>query len=215
MWKFWNSIKCIILIWIIGIFWFQSFSFWDANNASDLLDQVFDKALEYEYVLEVWGRTPKQVWNEVLRWGITIQAGESWTYACLDPETDSILYIYEDWRKLEIETPAECEIAWWEWHTDALDIEYKQPLVVKITKILLRITMVLAITMVIFNSVKLMIEILSGKVDLKSSWAKKNLVSIILWILIALFSVTIINLIISIPKSSVTTTSDYTNIISN
>ena len=210
MWKFWNSIKCLILFFVIGIFWFQNFSFW-----VDLMEQVFDKALDYDYVLEIWGREYKSVWRELLQQGGEFQAGEIRSQVCLDPETNSLLYVYQSWQKLLIKNESDCTLAWWIWRRDFVNAVVKPPLIVRITKLLLRITMVLAITMVIFNSVKLMIEVLSWKVELKSSGAKKNLVNIILWVLIALFSVTIINLIISIPKSSVNTSSDYTNIINN
>ena len=73
------------------------------------------------------------------------------------------------------------------------------PLIVRITKFLLRITMVLAVTMVIFNGIMWIIE--------SSKWAevkdaKKNITLIIVGILIALMSLGIINLISSITVSS-------------
>lgn len=215
MLKFWNSLKYIIIIWFIGIFWFQNFSFWQTYESTDLLQQVFEKALDYESVLQVWWRTSSQVWHEVLRWWTSIQAWESRSAVCLDPETDAVIYMYVSWQKLTIDNEVDCNIAWWRFERDILDTVNEPPLVVKVTKLLLRITMILAITMVIFSSVKLMIEIISWKVDLKSSWAKKNLINIIIWILIALFSVTIINLVMSIPKSSISTSNDYTVVTNN
>ncbi len=78
-------------------------------------------------------------------------------------------------------------------------ITTEAPLIVRIAKFLLRITMVLAITMVLFNGVMWIIE--------SSKWAevknaKKNLILIVTGILIALMSLSIINLISSITVSS-------------
>ncbi len=75
------------------------------------------------------------------------------------------------------------------------------PLIVRITKFLLRITMVLSVTMVIFNAIMWIIE--SAKWgDVKD--AKKNITFIVIGILLALMSLGIINLISSITISSLT-----------
>jgi hypothetical protein len=62
-----------------------------------------------------------------------------------------------------------------DWNVRAIDISAKAPLIVRIAKFLLRMTIVLSITMVIFNAVKYMFEVLSGK-DRNSTESKKNLV---------------------------------------
>lgn len=56
---------------------------------------------------------------------------------------------------------------------EIIDISSQAPLIVRITKFLLRMTIVLSISMVIFNAVKYMIEILSWK-DRKSAESKKT-----------------------------------------
>jgi len=91
------------------------------------------------------------------------------------------------------------EILKWSIIIDAWGITQEAPLIVRITKFLLRITMVLSVTMVIFNGVMWIIE--------SSKWAevkdaKKNIILIIVWIFIALMSLWIINLISSITVSS-------------
>lgn len=83
----------------------------------------------------------------------------------------------------------------WSWPL----ISTEAPLIVRIAKFLLRITMVLSVTMVIFNGVMWIIE--------SSKWwevkdAKKNIILIISGILIALMSLGIINLIGSLTVSS-------------
>lgn len=86
---------------------------------------------------------------------------------------------------------------WLQWYT----VETKEPLIVRIVKFILKATVVLSVTMVIFYSVKFLIEVFKWN-DLKSVWAKKDLINLVIWLLIALFSITIIELVISIPKSS-------------
>jgi len=91
------------------------------------------------------------------------------------------------------------EILRWSVSVDLWGITKEAPLIVRIAKFLLRITMVLAVTMVIFNGIMWIIE--------SSKWAevkdaKKNITLIVVGILIALMSLGIINLISSITVSS-------------
>jgi len=89
------------------------------------------------------------------------------------------------------------QVLWGDWDISVLKKE--APLIVRITKFLLRITMVLSVTMVIFNGIMRIIE--SAKwAEVKD--AKKNITLIVLGILIALMSLMIINLISSITISS-------------
>ncbi len=83
--------------------------------------------------------------------------------------------------------------------------ETRAPLIVRIAKLLLRITIVLAITMVLYNWVLYIIQ--------SSKWEspkdpQKNLLNIWIWILLALSSLWIINLINSITISSLKTSDD-------
>ena len=52
-----------------------------------------------------------------------------------------------------------------------------------------------------------MIEVLWWK-DRKSAESKKNLIYVAVWVIVALLSVSVINLIISVPKSSLQTSDD-------
>lgn len=201
--KYLFSIAIIIFFW----FWFFSKCLWAGNSSTDLLDQVFDEAMDHNSVLEVWWRDKNKVWNAVLKGGTTMTAWDSLSSTCFDKDTKEILYMYSSWQKLKIGNERDCYVAWWQWWREAFEVENKTPIIVKIIKILLRITIVLSITMTIFAGVKLMIGVFSGK-DIKSSNAKKDLIGIIVWLLLAMFSITIINLIRSIPNSSLRTSND-------
>ena len=96
--------------------------------------------------------------------------------------------------------------SWWQWFYE------KAPLIVKIVKIILKMTVVLSISMVIFCSLKFMIQVFNWN-DYKSASAKKDLINIFIWLLIALFSITAIKLIISIPKSTLNDISYQNNIL--
>ena len=95
------------------------------------------------------------------------------------------------------------EFSWWSWFYQ------KAPFIVKVVKIILKITVVLSVTMVIFYSVKFMLQVFKWN-DYKSATAKKDLINLFIWLLIALFSITAVTLVISIPKSWLTS---YNNIV--
>lgn len=202
-----NYTKKIYILLIIMFFLIWNISFWQTYESDDLMYQVFKEAISYWSIMEVWWKTSDDVWHEVLRWKTSIWAWESLKKVCVNPANDEILYIYDNNQKLKIDNERDCGIAGWVWKSDVFDVTYTTPLIARISKILLSVTMVLAITMIIFTSVKLMISILWWK-DLKSSSIKKDLLMIIIWILLALFSVTIINLLRSVTKSSIDTSSD-------
>lgn len=84
------------------------------------------------------------------------------------------------------------------------------PLIVRIVKVILKMTVVLSVSMVIFSSIKFMIQIFNGS-EIKSAGAIKDLKNILIWLLIAMFSITAVNLIISLPKNSLQTQNTYLN----
>ena len=200
-------VKKIYILLIVMFFLIWNISFWQTYESDDLMYQVFKEAISYWSIMEVWWKTSEDVWHEVLRWKTSIWAWESLRKVCINPSNDEILYVYDNNQKLKIDNERDCAIAWWVWKSDVFDVTYTTPFIVRISKILLSITMVLAITMIIFTSVKLMINILWWK-DLKSSSVKKDLLMVVIWVLLALFSVTIINLLRSVTKSSIYTSSN-------
>lgn len=82
---------------------------------------------------------------------------------------------------------------WWR------TIKGKQSIVVKATRLLLVLTIALSVTMILYNWMIYIIETWQGK-EWKS--LAKNVILIVVWILIALFSSIIITLIQSVPEST-------------
>lgn len=111
-------------------------------------------------------------------------------------QRDSVIDFWDDkswvWHTVLRESST---FSWWEWF-------YKRaPVIVKVVKIILKFTIVISVTMVIFYSIKFMLQVFKWN-DYKSAWAKKDLINLFIWLLIALFSVTAITLVISISKST-------------
>lgn len=108
----------------------------------------------------------------------------------------TIIYIWDDkdsvWHSVLRESTS---YSWWSWFFQ------NAPLIVKVVKIILRITVILSITMIIFYSIKFMIQVF-GWSDIKSATARKDLVNVLIWLLIALFSITAVTLMSSLWKST-------------
>ena len=91
----------------------------------------------------------------------------------------------------------------WNW------LSTRAPLIVRIAKLLLRITIVLSVTMILYNGILYIIQ--------SSKWEspkdpQKNLINIWIWIIIALSSLWIINLISSISISSINLDYEWTSV---
>lgn len=155
----------------------------------DLMEQAFFPAMSYDTVVDLWN-TKNAVWNTMLRETTSASVWESvFKKSCFINE--QILNVDEN----------KCTEMGWTWKNSwIIEISAKAPLIVRITKFLLRMTIVLSITMVIFNAVKYLFEVMSGK-DRNSAESKKNLIFVAAWVVLALMSVSIINLVISVPKA--------------
>jgi len=81
-------------------------------------------------------------------------------------------------------------IKWWSSSSPSI--------IVKVTRILLSLTIALAVTMILYNGMMYIVKTWQWK-DWKD--LTKNIAYIVVWILIALFSVVIITLIRSVPKT--------------
>ncbi len=164
--------------------------------AEDLLEKAFAPAMTNETIINLWAGK-NAVGNEILRQGVNVQANAG--QGCfvnnehitnLGTQKSAMGYTWTDRDFCQT-------ILGWDYNTTALQTE--APLIVRIAKFFLRITMVLAVTMVIFNGIMRIIE--SAKwAEVKD--AKKNITLIVVGILIALMSLWIINLISSITVSS-------------
>ena len=113
-------------------------------------------------------------------------------------EKQGVIYIWDDkqtvWHSLLRKSSW---YSFWSWFYQ------EAPLIVKIVYIILRITVVLSITMIIFYGIKFMIQVFNWS-ELKSATAKKDLINVLIWLLIAMFSITAITLVTSLAKSTFT-----------
>ena len=89
------------------------------------------------------------------------------------------------------------ELNIWEW-SSFFSFSRGDSMVTNVIKILLMLTITLSITMILYNGTKYIIEVWNWK-DGKS--LMKNVAFIVIWILVAIFSVTILNLMRSVPKT--------------
>lgn len=177
---------------ILNIFTNSSFA------QKDLLEKAFEPAMQQETIINLWAGK-NAVGNEVLREWVNVQDNfgqgcfvnnEHITNNNLWRQKTALGYTWEDREFCE-------QILGGDYNTTVLQTE--APLIVRIAKFLLRITMILAVTMVIFNGIMWIIE--SAKwAEVKD--AKKNIVLLVVGILIALMSLGIINLISSLTISS-------------
>ena len=92
-----------------------------------------------------------------------------------------------------------------EWSDASIDIDWhwasvwkKSSLIVRVTKILLSLVIALSVTMILYNGMMYIIQTWQWK---EAKDLTKNIAYIVIWILVALFSVVIITLIQSIPNS--------------
>ncbi len=132
--------------------------FGDKIYAQDLLEQAFSPAMSHETIINL-GAGKNAVGNEVLREGVSVQdyAGVG---CFVNNERISTSELSQQKIALAVSSLSDrdfCEdILGGDYNTQILKAE--APLIVRITKFLLRITMVLAVTMVIFNSIMWIIE---------------------------------------------------------
>jgi len=182
--------RIILMFWLSAVF----LSFINTTFAQDLMEQAFSTARKYDTVIDIWSNKDS-VWNTVLREQASIWINENfWQWCFINGQFKNI-------------NEADCNEQWGDWDIQAVQADTNPPLIVRITKFLLRMTIILSITMVIFNAVVYMVEVLNWK-DWKSAEAKKNIMRVVWGIIIALMSVGIINLVVSIPKSSVKTSDE-------
>ena len=106
-------------------------------------------------------------------------------------EWDTIIKIWEN-----VDTVWKTVI---EWSTEVGKwIKNWPSIIVKVTRILLSFVIALSITMILYNGMQYIIQTWQWK---DSKDLTKNIAYIVVWILIALFSVVIITLIQSVPKT--------------
>jgi hypothetical protein len=166
--------------------------------AQDLLENAFYPAKQYETVIDLWSTTTA-VGNEFFRQGVGVQ-DSLWIGCFINGQRisnqDLDTQISANWSSLS-RTDFCQQVLGGDWNVPVFTTQ--APLLVRITKRLLRITIVLSITMVIYNGIMYIVESASGA---EKKDTTKNIWYIVAGILLALLSLGIINLISSITVSS-------------
>ena len=182
------------------------FLFGGAHAQQDLLENAFYPAKTYQTIVDL-GNTKNAVGNELLRQSVGVQNSLGlWCFVNNQRVSDSELDTQISTYGSSLDRPSFCQqILWWTYNaTLGNNLTTTQaPLIVSIAKWMLRITIVLSITMVIFNGIMYIIEAAKGA-EVKDT--AKNLWYIAGGILLALLSLGIINLITSLTASSLQTT---------
>lgn len=165
--------KMIVLILTANILILSvNFSFaTEGSNSSDLLEQAFTPAINSDVVVG-WDSiwtNSSSVGNYILKWGTKLNVGEA----------------------------AKRLISQWD-ETKSIKTR-RASLLIQISKFLLRMTVVLSITMIIYNGIMYLIKASKGE---NPKEIITNLVYIIGGVLLALMSVMIIRLVSSIGTSS-------------
>lgn len=175
-------------------------SFGATFAAQDIMDVMFQPTKDQQKLIDLW-TTKQQIWDAVFR--SSTQVGLSLGGNC----------IYGDQKKSANEISKDMVTVGYSGDVGSyctnilkgtiekinVSTQQQAPLLVRITKFLLRMTIVLSITMILYNGVLWIVESSSGN-DVKD--AKNNLIYIFVGILLALSSVALINLVSSLGVSS-------------
>lgn len=168
----------------------------------DIMEVMFQPAKEQEKIIDLWAdknTVGNEVFKESTQFWLKDNAGK-WCFVNGQHITESAIKDQIASAGYNGTPSSFCQdVLGGDQDTSAFGSQTQAPLIVRITKFLLRITVVLAITMVLYNGVMWIVESAKGG-DVKES--KDNLLYIIGGILVALSSVALINLISSISLSS-------------
>lgn len=172
------------IIWFLITFGLL-FSLGGVFAAGDIMEIMFGPAKAQEKIIDL-GASKEAVGNEVFR-----SSTQVWL-------TKKGCFIGEE-QKTNFSSEEICKANWGTWYKTNLKIEEQAPLLVRVTKFILRITIVLSITMILFNGVLWIVE--------SSKWwevkdAKNNLIYIFVGLILALSSVALVNLVSSLWMSS-------------
>ena len=181
---------------------------WSQASAAELIEEAFMPSKTHETIINL-GNTKDAVGNEILRESVGLQEmlwygcfiqGQRWTKNQLEASAAG------NWVSLSSDQSYKdfCQNILWGNRNIDEEFQTKAPLIVRITKFLLRITIVLSISMVIYSGIMYIIEASKGA-EVKET--TNNLMYIIGWVLLALMSLGLINLIASLSVSSLGVTS--------
>lgn len=188
------------------------------GSAADLLEKVIKPSKNYDQIVNIWNNR-EAVGNEIFREGTAVDTISELN--CFKPMPKSTpdlcqnnggVWLAKTWNQCYERIPisvqwknlaeweTNCPGVWWErifavWVT----VTEKEPLIVRLTKRLLRLTIAISITMIILIGIKLIWSWVTGQG--LTEWIK-NVTNLVIWLILALSSVSIIWLIQSFTINS-------------
>lgn len=162
--------------------------------AGDILTEAFRWSIQREQVINV-GETKEAVWNTIFVWWQEVNV-EVWLKDGVCVKDDKVIEVAGDDFEAK---KTNCVALWWTHSKINLTANKKSPWIVRAVQILLRFLIIVSITMVIFNGIRYILA--AGNAD--QAWtARKNLLSLGVWIILALSSISLIYLIQSFTNTS-------------
>lgn len=191
-----NKIKSHIA-YLIGTFLISSIFFVQTSYAAnDLLWEIIQPSYYSETTFNV-GESDEDVWDQILEGSTEINFkfkkevihDEDGNLLCHNGPCPEECKIYDKSKDKEEICPRQHRLV-------KVEVGKKDPIIVKVTKLLLVLVIALSVTMILYNGMMYIIQTWQWK-----EWKNlmKNIALIVVGILISLFSVVIIRLIQSIP----------------
>ena len=209
--KSWNKIKNILRIWLLSLLVSPFLLLWAWYCADDLLYQLFYPSIQTDNIIDMWENV-NTVWQNVFEWSIDITLLDVDNIRkIVETDDDGNLLCHWSGDVKEVICPQECSYISDDNKktcrkqrikkvtADVWGGVTKSPsIVVKVTRLLLLLTITLSITMILWNGMSYIIQTWQWK-----EWKNlvKNIIYIVVWIFIALFSVIIITIIQSVPAT--------------
>ena len=190
--------------WLLALS-FLSLWLWFASAADDLLWQVIEPAFFQDTIIAGLGENVETVWNNVFHWGWGVRinikkqpltGNDDWSHVCkwwsCSDECKQVIDEYDSAYKDQYE---KCRHEW-KYTYVKVEVGHSSSLITKIIRFLLAFLVAISVTMILYNGMIYIVQTWQGK---ESKSLVKNIVYIVVWILIGLFSVVIIRLIKSVP----------------
>lgn len=185
-----NNLKYSLIIVVSSLF----FLWWVSIAEDDLLWQLTEPTYEADMTIKV-GKQSKYVWTRFF-----------WGEKALDVTVGKEIKFDDDGKPLC--HGGECA-PWCDGSEDKEECNYqhiwvdvkagdKPSIIARITRILLSLVIALSITMILYNGMMYIVKTWQWK---EAKDLTKNVAYIVIWILVALFSVVIITLIQSVPST--------------
>lgn len=201
-----KGIKNNIKFWLLSLLIAPLFLWCFCNaNPTDLLWQIVEPSYYEETIIWLW-TNKENVWKNVFKWWTSIslemnalrvpKTDDDWNPVCRLWECSDACKKIEPGGSNKSLCKRQREYTWG--GSIGAWIEKEPSLIVKITRMLLILTITLSVTMILYNGMMYIIKTWQWK-----EWKDviKNIAYIIIWILIALFSVIIVRIIQSIPST--------------